>query len=122
MSRLRPIRGKDLIKMTSKAATTVFGAVVQLHEDVLKRILRKHGELEGMEAQMLDAIASPDLVLMGHGQEHLAVKHYKRTSLGAKDMVVVYREDKQLVITAFLTSDRVRLVKKRSVLWQRQSK
>jgi hypothetical protein len=67
-------------------------------------------------------VTSPDLVLLGHGKELLAVKHYEVTPLGAKDMVVVYREDKHLVITVFLTSDRLKLVRKRTVLWQRQSK
>ena len=108
--------------MTSKVATTVSGVQVQLHEDMFKRILRKHSELHGMEGLVLDTVTRPDLVLMGHGEELLAVKRYERTSLGPKDMVVVYREDKQLVITAFLISDRLRLVKKRPVVWQRQSK
>ena len=108
--------------MTSKSAMTVSGVLVRLHENMFKRILRKHGELNGMEEQILDAVTFPDLVLMGHGEELLAVKHYENTSLGSKDMVVVYREDKRLVITAFLTSDRSKLVKKRAVLWQRQSK
>jgi hypothetical protein len=105
-----------------RAATTTSGAQVRLHDDVLKRILRKHSELNGMEGLILEAVASPDLVLMGHDKELLAVKHYERTPFGAKDMVVVYREDKHLVITAFLISDRVKLVRKRTVLWQRQSK
>jgi hypothetical protein len=71
---------------------------------------------------ILDTITFPDLVLLGHDKELLAVKHWGRTRLGAKDMVVVYREDKHLVITAFLTSDRSKLVRKRRALWQRQSK
>ena len=108
--------------MSYRAATTISGTQVRLYGDVLERILRKHGELSGMETLISDTITSPDLVLLGHGKELLAVKHYERTPPGAKDMVVVYREDKHLVITAFLTSDRLKLVRKRTVLWQRQNK
>jgi hypothetical protein len=43
-------------------------------------------------------------------------------AVGPKDMVVVYREDKHLIITAFLTSNRLKLVRKRTVAWQRQSR
>ena len=47
------------------------------------------------------------------------MKHYDQTPLGPKDMVVVYREDKQLIITAFLTSDHSKLLRKRRAIWQR---
>jgi hypothetical protein len=108
--------------VSHQTATTVSGAEVRLYGDVLDRILRKHGELRGIEALITDTVASPDLVLAGHGGELVAVKHYVRTPLGAKNMVVVYREDKRLIITAFLTSDRSKLVRKRTTIWQRQSK
>jgi hypothetical protein len=60
----------------------VSGAEVRLYEDVLDRIFRKHGELRGMETLITDTVASPDLVLAGHGRELVAVKHYVRTPLG----------------------------------------
>ena len=98
--------------MTRYEATTISGARTRLHEDMLRRILRKHGELNGMEERILDAVRSPDLVVSGYDKELLAIRHYSDTPLGAKDMVVVYREDKQLIITAFLTSDRSKLLKR----------
>ncbi len=103
-------------------ATTVGGVEVKLYEDTLERIFRKHGELEDTRSLILETVSSPDLVLAGHGSELLAVKHHAETPLGSKDMVVVYREDKQLIITAFLTSDRNKLLKKRRTLWREQSK
>jgi len=39
----------------------------------------------------------------GPGKELLAIMHYTSTLLGAKGMIVVYREDKQLIITAFFS-------------------
>lgn len=108
------VRGLDHQK-----ATTINRVEVRLPQIILERILRKHRELGGMESLILETISAPDLILQGHGKELLALKHYDQTPLGPKDMVVVYREDKQLVITAFLTSDHSKLLKKRGTVWQR---
>jgi len=75
-----------------------------------------------MEEQILETIHSPELVLAGHSKELLALRRYPATAAGPKDMVVVYREDKQLIITAFLTSNRLKLLRKRRMVWQRQSR
>lgn len=101
---------------------TVNGILVGLYEDTLQRILRKHGELRSMEAQILETVRSPELVLVGHEKELLALRCYPTTAVGAKDMVVVYREDKQLIITAFLTSDRPKLLRRRKTAWQRRNR
>jgi len=100
-------------------ATTINHVEVRLHPIILERILRKHRELRGMESLILETTSAPDLILQGHGKELLALKHYDQTPLGPKDMVVVYREDKQLIITAFLTSDHSKLLRKRRAIWQR---
>ena len=89
---------------------------------MLERIYRKHGELRGLEPLIMETVNEPDLILRGHGKELLAIKYYDSTPLGAKHMVVVYREDKRLIITAFLTSDTSKLLKKRQQLWQRQNR
>ncbi len=107
--------------MSYRVATTVRGIEVRLYEDGLERIFRKHGELRGTQSLILETVTSPDLVLAGHGSELLAVKHHE-PPVGPKDMVVVYREDRQLIITAFLTSDRNKLLRKRRTLWQGQSR
>lgn len=105
-----------------RKTTTVDGNEVRLHDDVLERIGRKHGELRGFEPLILETVNDPDLILEGHGRELLAMKHYATTPIGAKHMVVVYREDKQLIITAFLTSDPSKLLRKRQQVWQRRNK
>jgi len=108
--------------VTDQTATTVNGVEVRLYQDVLERILRKHGELRSMAQLILETVHSPDLVLAGHGNEFLSVRHYPRTAVGSKDMVVVYREDRQLIITAFLTSNRLKLEQKRKAVWQKPNK
>lgn len=70
----------------------------------------------------METVSSPEVVLVGHGKEFLAVKRHQGTRVGPKDMVVVYREDKHLIITAFLTSERSKLVRKRTLVWQRQNR
>ena len=72
---------------------------------MLERIFRKHGELVDMGSLILETVSAPDLVLEGHAGEVLALKHHDQTPLGPKDMVAIYREDKRLIITAFLISD-----------------
>lgn len=105
--------------MEYQTARTVNGVEVRLFRTMLERILRKHGELRGMSSLVLDTVSTPDLVLEGHVGELLALKHHDQTPLGPKDMVAIYREDRQLIITAFLTSDPSRLLRKRRTIWQR---
>jgi len=102
-------------------ATTINHVEVRLLQTILERILRKHRELRGVESLILETTSAPDLILQGHGKELLALKHYDQTPLGSKDVVVVYREDKQLIITAFLTSDHSKLFRKRRTIWQRRT-
>jgi hypothetical protein len=106
-------------RLDHQKATAINHVEVGLLRIILERILRKHRELRGMESLILETISAPDLILQGQGRELLALKHYDRTPLGSKDVVVVYREDKQLIITAFLTSDHSKLLRKRKAIWQR---
>ena len=105
--------------MSFKASRTVSGVMVKLHNEMLQRIIRKHSELEGCEGLILETIEDPDLVVEGHKRELLAIRHYDVTPVGSKDMVVIYREDRRLVITAFLTSKAHKIVEKRRVIWQK---
>ena len=107
--------------LSYQTATTVSGIEVRLYADMLNRMLRKHGELKNMESKILETVIPPDLVLGGHENELLALKHYEKTPFGAKHIVVVYSENKHLIITAFLTSEPSRLLKKRRIVWRKQT-
>jgi hypothetical protein len=109
------------VRLDYEIARTVNGVEVRLFHSMLERIFHKHGELRDMRSLILDTVSTPDLILVGYGKELLALKHYNETPLGAKDMVVVYREDKQLIITAFLTSGASKMLRKRRRIWQRPS-
>ena len=108
--------------MSYRVAITISGIEVRLYQDTLEKIFRKHGELRNTRSLILETVSAPDVVLAGHDKELLAIRHYTATPLGVKDMIVVYREDKRLIITAFLTSNRSRLSRKRRTIWRRQSR
>jgi len=86
---------------------------------VLERIVHKHGELAGCEHTILEAVEKPDCIIKGHKREVLALKHYDETPVGPKEVIVAYREDKALIITAFLTSKTHKLLTRRVILWQK---
>ena len=82
--------------MPSKAVRTIHGAKVKLLHETLERILRKHSELRGCEDMTLETVKNLIAQVKGHKLELIAIKHYSQTPVGAKDMIVVYREDKEL--------------------------
>jgi hypothetical protein len=97
----------------------VAGAHIRIYKRILQRIIRKHSELKECEGMIYETIEDPDYIVEGHKGELLAIRHYDITPVGSKDMVVVYREDKGLVITAFLTSKSHKITKKRRIIWQK---
>jgi len=52
-------------------------------------------------------VADPEIILKGKQRERKAVRYVTRTHLGAKYLVVVYREEnsRKAIITAYFTSD-----------------
>lgn len=105
--------------MSFKTFRTVTGIHVRVYKQILQRIIRKHSELEDCQDMIYETIEDPDYIVEGHKRELLAIKHYDITPVGSKDMVVVYREDKGFVITAFLTSKAHKITEKRRIIWQR---
>jgi len=97
----------------------VTGVRVKLYKRILRRIIGKHNELEGCEGMILETLEDPDFIVEGYKRELLAVRHYDVTPIGSKDMVLVYREDKGIVITAFLTSKAHKITEKRRIVWQK---
>jgi len=101
-------------------ARTVGGAYVSLSDERLGVILNKHPELRGCEAMIIETVEEPDIVVQGHGEELLAMRFYEVTPVGPKHLVVVYREDKGIIITAFFISKADRLIRRRRVVWRRR--
>ena len=85
--------------MSFRASRTANGVIVNLYNETFQRIIRKHSELEGCEDMILETVEWPDFIVEGHKRELLAIRHYDVTPVGSKDIVVIYREDKGLIIT-----------------------
>ena len=95
-------------------ATSKNGIQIRLTEERWAHISDEHGELGGLEEEVLATIADPIKVFAGGAEESLAVRELE---LG-KYLVVVYRELEQdgFVITAFVTR-RMRSLERRRQLW-----
>lgn len=86
-------------------------------------ITENHDYMAGCSDLVLETLSEPDLILSGWTDEQLAVRHYDKTVITEKHVVVVYKEEGTrdgFVITAFMTSKLSKLLK-RGILWQRQT-
>lgn len=69
---------------------------------------------------VFETLENPDYIVGGGQREFIALKHYKKTSISEKDVVVIYKEKEKegFVITAFMTSEPERIIKK-GVIWRK---
>ena len=96
------------------------GVRVRLTHERWSHIVESHDYLAGHLDLVVETVSDPDCVVTGFKDELLAVKHYDETAIGAKHVVVVYKEQGQdgFIITAFMTSKIDKLLK-RGTQWQR---
>ena len=68
---------------------------------------------------VLESIENPDYIVHGWTDELIALKHYEKTSISEKYMVVIYKEDeKGFIITAFMTSKEDKILR-RGIIWKK---
>ena len=68
---------------------------------------------------VFESLEDPDFIVRGWTDELIALKHYEKTSISEKYVVVVYKEGEEgFVITAFMTAKHISLMK-RGILWQK---
>jgi hypothetical protein len=101
--------------------TSKNGVPIRLPDERWAHIAEEHGELDGMQSEVLAAVEVPERILAGKAGELLAV----RAVAEARWMVVVYREieddgEDGYIITAFVTSKK-RSLDKREQLWPSQT-
>lgn len=84
-------------------------------------IAESHDYMAGNLDFIIETIEAPDCIVHGWTYELVALRHYEKTSISEKHVVVVYKEGagEGFVITAFMTSKPEALLK-RGVVWQRQ--
>ena len=92
---------------------------IRLTAERWQHIVTNHPEMDSQRERVLETIAGPDSIQRGDFGGLLAVRHYARTPLTIKHLVVVYREigtEDGFVATAYLTR---RPSTQRTVLWTR---
>ncbi len=109
----------------------IFGeviATISSHNDLPIRLTRKqwlhiiesHDYMAGNRDKVLETVHEPDYIVESDRGEFIALKHYSKTNISAKDCAVVYKEldFDGFVITAFLTSKPEKILIK-GILWKR---
>lgn len=96
------------------------GVRMRLTHERWSHIVESHDYLAGHLDLVVETVSNPDCVVTGLRDELLAVKRYDETAIGAKHVVVAYKEQGQdgFIITAFMTSKIDKLLK-RGIQWQK---
>jgi hypothetical protein len=96
------------------------GVPVRLTHERWSHIVESHDYLAGHLDLVVETVGDPDYVVTGVKDELLAVRRYDQTAIGAKHVVVAYKEQGQdgFIITAFMTSKIDKLLK-RGIQWQK---
>lgn len=97
------------------------GIEIRLTAERWSHIVEAHDYMAGNQDVVFETIEEPDKIIDGGRSELIAIKHYSKTSISEKDVVVIYKEYKKdgFVITAFMTSKPEKIVKK-GVIWKKQ--
>lgn len=96
------------------------GKEIRLTAERWSHIVESHDYMAGNQDLIFETIEAPDFIVSGGQDELTAIKHYKKTSISEKDVVVIYKEQGKegFVITAFMTSEPERIIKK-GVIWKK---
>lgn len=83
-----------------------------------EHIIRRHPEMDGEKAKVLQTITDPDLIQEGDFGELIGIKYYKKTPLTSKYLAVIYREVSNtdgFVITAYYAK---KSSERRQTIWK----
>jgi len=97
------------------------GKKIRLSDERWSHITESHDYMAGNKDMVFETLEEPDAIVNGDDGALIAVKHYLKTSIGEKNMVVVYKDikDNGFVITAFMTSKLDRIMRK-GIIWKKQ--
>ncbi len=96
------------------------GKEIRLTAERWSHIVEAHDYMAGNQDLLFETLEEPDVIVKGEKDEFIAIKHYDRTSISEKNVIVMYKEQKKdgFVITAFLTSKPEKIMKK-EVIWKK---
>lgn len=93
---------------------------IRLTAERWAHIVEAHDYMAGNQDLVFETIEEPAVIVRGEKEEMIALRHYEKTSISTKTMVVIYKEhaDSGFVITAFMTSSPGKIQRK-GVLWKK---
>ena len=96
------------------------GKEIRLTAERWSHIVEAHDYMAGNQDLVFETLEDPDVIVKGEKDEFIAIKHYDKTSISEKNVIVMYKEQKKdgFVITAFLTSKPEKIMKK-EVIWKK---
>ena len=105
----------------NRYALSKTGGKIRLSDERWSHITESHDYMAGNRDLVSETLEEPDVIVNGDDGALIAIKHYLKTSIGEKNMVVVYKDmrDDGFVITAFMTSKPDKITRK-GVIWKKQ--
>ena len=98
------------------------GVILRLSDERWRHITTSHLDMVNNKEKLLETVKDPDMILKEVTDELRAVKFFRRTHLGSKYLVVVYKElsrEEGFIITAYKTS-KIRKVIRRGIIWEKR--
>ncbi len=87
-------------------------------------IVEAHDYMAGCLDLITETLSFPDYIVNGWSDEQIAIKHYPKTVITEKHVIVIFKENIKrndgFVITAFMTS-KVNKILKRGIIWKKIS-
>jgi len=95
------------------------GMEIRLTAERWAHIVEAHDYMAGNQDLVFETVENPDIIVEAEKEEMIALRHYDKTSISTKTMVVIYKEQKVdgFIITAFMTS-RPDKIQRKEVLWK----
>jgi hypothetical protein len=95
------------------------GIGIRLTAERWAHIVEAHDYMAGNQDLIFETVENPDIIVQGEKEEMISLRHYDKTSISTKTMVVFYREQKAdgFIITAFMTS-RPEKIQSKGVVWK----
>ena len=93
---------------------------IRLTAERWAHIVESHDYMAGNQDKVFETLENPDNIVSGAKDEFIAVRHYIKTSISEKHIVVIYKEEENdgFVITTFMTSKPEKVIKK-GVIWKK---
>ncbi len=96
------------------------GKEIRLTAERWVHVVEAHDYMAGNQDIVFETLEDPDIIAFGDKKEYIAIRHYKKTSISEKHVIVIYKEMETdgFVITAFMTSKPEKVIKK-GVAWKK---